>query len=155
MILLAALTLSFLQTDHEKNFMEGLSFTVTVDGERIRLVPWENEEEQAYYLFLPSGFREKNPKLVVSFEKGMDTLLLDGVPCKSGDIFYPIFEEKDDAVPINMEITGLFGVSYMSKSLKILLDSTSNVSTVSNESEFGAALYLRTSIDLELPSILK
>ena len=89
MILLAAIVLSFLQTDHEKRFMEELSFTVMVDGKQIELVPWEDEEEQIYYLFLPSGIRETNPEIVVSFEKGIYNLVIDGVSYKSGDILYP------------------------------------------------------------------
>ena len=32
MILLASIVFSFLKTDHEKKFMEELSFTVMVDG---------------------------------------------------------------------------------------------------------------------------
>ena len=44
--------------------------------------------------------------------------MIDGVSYKSGDILYPVFEEKNDAVPIDMELTGPFGVSYMDKSLK-------------------------------------
>ena len=82
MILLAAIVLSFLQTDHEKRFMEELSFTVMVDGKQIELVPWEDEEEQIYYLFLPSGIRETNPEIVVSFEKGIYNLVIDGVSYK-------------------------------------------------------------------------
>ena len=118
--LVGAMVLSFCLTDHEKNFMEKLSFTVMVDGEPIRLVSWEDEEEQIYYLFLPSGLREKNPEIVISFGKGIYRLAIDGVSCESGDILCPIFEEGNDAVPINMELSGMFGASYMNEPLKIL-----------------------------------
>lgn len=152
MILFAVLVMSFLQTDHEKNFMEGLAFIVTVDGERIRLVPWEDEEEQIYYLFLPSGLQEKNPEIVISFEKGIYNLVIDDVFCESGDILCPIFEERNDAVPINMELTGLFGASYMNKPLKILcsenipslLVTVEDAEELLSEAEYDKKKYIET-----------
>lgn len=128
MFLLAAIVLSFLQTDHEKKFMQELSFMVTVDGQQIRLIPWENEEEQIYYLFLPSGLRETNAEIVVSFEKGIYNLAIDKVPYHSGDILNPVFEETNDAVPLHMELTDIFGIPYMDKTLKILC--SENVSSL-------------------------
>lgn len=152
MILLAAIVFSFLKTDHEKEFMEELSFTVMVDGKQIELVPWEDEEEQIYYLFLPSGIRETNPEIVVSFEKGIYNLVIDGVSYNSGDILNPVFEEKNDAVPIDMELTGPFGVSYMSESLKILcsenvpslLVTVEDVEELLSEAEFDNKKYIET-----------
>ena len=136
-VLSASVVLSFLQTDHEREFMKGLSFTVMADGNQIELRPWEDEGEQIYYLFLPSGLRDKNPELIIKFEKDIYTLVVDGVSYKSGDTFYPAIGGENSEVSLNMELNGLFGVSYMKRSLNILCSENvpSLMVTVEDEEE--------------------
>lgn len=149
-VLSVSVVLSYVQTDHEREFMKGLSFTVMADGNQIELRPWEDEEEQIYYLFLPSGLRGKKPELVISFEKGTNTLMIDGISCESGDILCPVYE--NDAASLNMELSGLFGVTHMEKSLRILcsenvpslLVTVEDEEEVLSEEEFDKKKYIET-----------
>lgn len=151
MTLIFAAIVSFLETDHEKKFMENFSFCTTIDGQQVELTPWEDEEEQIYYLVLPSGVSEKNIEFSVKMTEGLYRLCLDGVFYKSGDTFQ--FESLEGAdLTLNLELLGLTGISYMSKPLKIL--SSENVPSLHimvadkddllSETEFEKKKYIET-----------
>ena len=71
LMLLLLMTVSYLQTDHEKEFTDKLFFTCSLDGQTIQIGLWEDEEEAVYYLFLPSCFAEKEIELILSMRKAM------------------------------------------------------------------------------------
>ena len=64
LILAAILSISYFRTDHEKDLVDGLTFTCITDGQEIELRLWEDEETERYYLFLPSCFAGKNTEFI-------------------------------------------------------------------------------------------
>lgn len=117
LIILAVMTVgSYIQTDHEKEIMRNLSFECDVDGQKIELGVWENEEEEIYYLFLPSCFAGKNREYVLRYEDKKGTLKIDGISYKDGQVF----EETGNETTHQIELKSFFGTSYMEKQLRIL-----------------------------------
>ena len=117
LLLLGIMEIFYLRTDHEKEFMEEFSLRTEIDGRQVRLTPWEDEEEQIYYLVLPSGLKDKKPEFIIEFVKGFKKFQMDGISCKPGET--RCFSEEPENV-IRLELTGFFGISYMNKPLKIL-----------------------------------
>ena len=117
LLILAVMTVgSYIQTDHEKEIMRNLSFECDVDGQKIELGVWENEEEEIYYLFLPSCFAGKNREYVLRYEDKKGTLKIDGTSYKDGQVF----EETGNETTHQIELKSYFGASYMDKQLRIL-----------------------------------
>lgn len=66
--LFAAMFFSLIKTDFEKESIKNFSLSVAVGEESIKLVPWE-DEDGTYYLFVPSGIKERNSALLEDYEK--------------------------------------------------------------------------------------
>lgn len=117
LLILAVMTVgSYMLTNHEKEIMGNLSFECDVDGRKIELGVWENEEEEIYYLFLPSCFAGKNREYVLRYEDKKGTLKIDGISYKDGQVF----EETGNETTHQIELKSFFGTSYMEKQLRIL-----------------------------------
>lgn len=114
-ILMLALALSYGRTDHEKELMDTLFFEYATDGQSIALQPWEDEEEERYYLFLPSCFWEKGGEFVLRCAGGRYDFRINGTSCKDGEVI-----SLRDGQKLRMEAGGIFGVRYMDKTLQVI-----------------------------------
>lgn len=63
LILAAILSISYFRTDHEKDLVDGLTFTCMTDGQEIELRLWEDEETERYYLFSAILFCRKKYRI--------------------------------------------------------------------------------------------
>ena len=52
--LILILIVSYGRTDHEREFLEHLTFRGEIEGQCIELKLWKDESQDCYYLFLPS-----------------------------------------------------------------------------------------------------
>lgn len=129
LILLFLLTVSYLQTDHEKEFVEGLSFASVLDGQEIRIGLWEDGEDGSYYLFLPSCFAKKEIELSLAYEESYGKVEIDGAPYAAGDVFRDSGKEREHRI----EVKGLFGSTYMDKPFKVLVSENLPVMMVTVE----------------------
>lgn len=129
LILLLLLTVSYLQTDHEKEFVEGLSFASVLDGQEIRIGLWEDGEDGSYYLFLPSCFAKKEIELSLAYEESYGKVEIDGAPYAAGDVFRDSGKEREHRI----EVKGLFGSTYMDKPFKVLVSENLSVMMVTVE----------------------
>ncbi len=129
LILLLLLTVSYLQTDHEKEFVEGLSFASVLDGQEIRIGLWEDGEDGSYYLFLPSCFAKKEIELSLAYEESYGKVEIDGAPYAAGDVFRDSGKEREHRI----EVKGLFGSTYMDKPFKVLVSENLPVMMVTVE----------------------
>lgn len=129
LILLLLLTVSYLQTDHEKEFVEGLSFASVLDGQEIRIGLWEDGEDGSYYLFLPSCFAKKEIELSLAYEESYGKVEIDGAPYAAGDVFRDSGKEREHRI----EMKGLFGSTYMDKPFKVLVSENLPVMMVTVE----------------------
>ncbi|MDE5907930.1 MAG: CotH kinase family protein [Lachnospiraceae bacterium] len=117
LMLLLLMTVSYLQTDHEKEFTDKLFFTCSLDGQTIQIGLWEDEEEAVYYLFLPSCFAEKEIELILSYEESYGRVKIDGVSYQAGAVFH----EKGEEEAHHIEVKGPLGNIYLDKSFKVLV----------------------------------
>lgn len=117
LMLAGSLILSYLQTDHEKDIMEGLSLECTVDGQCIRFGLWKDETEGGYYLFLPSCFKNENEEFTLRYDDRKGTLQIDGVPYREGALWNP--SDSEEIYQLTLE--GPLGASYMAEPLQILV----------------------------------
>lgn len=129
LILILLLAASYVQTDHEKEFVEGLSFASVLDGQEIRIGLWEDGEDGSYYLFLPSCFAKKEIELSLAYKESYGKVEIDGVPYAAGDVFRDSGEEKEHRI----EVKGLFGSTYMDKPFKVLVSENLPVMMVTVE----------------------
>lgn len=129
LILLLLLTVSYLQMDHEKEFVEGLSFASVLDGQEIRIGLWEDGEDGSYYLFLPSCFAKKEIELSLAYEESYGKVEIDGAPYAAGDVFRDSGKEREHRI----EVKGLFGSTYMDKPFKVLVSENLPVMMVTVE----------------------
>ena len=129
LILLLLLTVSYLQTDHEKEFVEGLSFASVLDGQEIRIGLWEDGEDGSYYLFLPSCFAKKEIELSLAYEESYGKVEIYGAPYAAGDVFRDSGKEREHRI----EVKGLFGSTYMDKPFKVLVSENLPVMMVTVE----------------------
>lgn len=146
LLLALALAVSYGRIDHEKEIMDALFFECAVEGERILLQPWQDEEEGRYYLFLPSCFRKLPGEFTIRCSN-RGTLRINGISYKDGDVFRAKEEET-----YRMELTGAFGVRYLDKSLQVLVSenmpallfSVEAADEVLKPDEFANKKYLET-----------
>lgn len=130
LILTAAAVGSYMLTDHEKEIMGNLFFECVVDGQKTELGLWEDQEEEMYYLFLPSCFAENNTEFVLRYEDRKGTLKIDGVSYKDGEAFTKTGEQIHQ-----LELCSPFGISYMDKRLQILTSDNLPVMMITVEDE--------------------
>lgn len=115
-ILALALIVSYIRTDHEKEIMNGFSLECSVNGEKIKLKCWEDESRERYYLFLPSCFEGREKEFTLHYSDRKARLKIDDADYKDGDVF----EEAGEEAVHRIQLEGLFGTSYMDKTLQIL-----------------------------------
>ena len=116
-MLLLLLAGSYLQTDHEKEFIDGLFFEYTIDGQKIQVGLWQDEEDEMYYLFLPSCFAGKDKEFILAYEGSRGRLKIDGTSYKSG----ALFQEAGDEEVHRMEVQSLFGNTFVDKPFRVLV----------------------------------
>lgn len=117
LILAAALAISWLQTDHEKEIMDTLSMECMIDGQCIRIGLWEEETDGQYYLFLPACFKSREKEFVLRYDDGKGALKIDGTVYKEGELWKAPEQEEISQI----ELTGPLGASYMKKTLQVLV----------------------------------
>lgn len=108
---------SYVQTDHEKEIMENLFFSCTLDGTEIQFRLWQDEAEETYYLFLPSCFRERDKEFVLQYGDKKGNLEIDSIPYRDGDIFKETGWEKTHQI----KLRDLFGNTLMDKRFVVLV----------------------------------
>ncbi len=116
LILAAAMILSFLQTDHEKEVMDALSMECTMDGETVRFRLWENEQENRYYLFLPACFQERKLEFLLRYDDGKGTLKIDDAVCKEGTVWIDAGNEEIHQITLD----GPLGITWMEKTMQVV-----------------------------------
>lgn len=117
LVLLLLLTASYLQTDHEKEFVDKLFFSCMLDGQEIRIGLWEDEEDETYYLFLPSCFAKKETALSLAYEESYGKVEIDGVPYPAGEIF----KDSGGEEAHHIKVKGPMGIVYVDKPFKVLV----------------------------------
>lgn len=115
-MLLLLLAGSYLQLDREKEFVDGLFFEGILEGQKIQIGLWQDEEDGVYYLFLPSCFAGKERELTLRYEQGRGRLKIDGVSYKDGEVF----KEAGDEEVHRIEVSGVFGETFMNKTFRVL-----------------------------------
>lgn len=113
---IALLVSTYALTDHEKAFLDDFFFEGEIGGERIELRIWKNPDEEKYYLFLPSWYREKSKDLAIRYGEKSCRLFLDNVLYKNCDVWNEIEGEKI----YQMRVENCFGFQYFSKPVQVL-----------------------------------
>lgn len=131
LMLAAILAISYFRTDHEKELIDGLTFTCMTDGQEIELRLWEDEEAERYYLFLPSCFAGKNIEFTLRYESGKGTVKIDGTTCKRGSLW----QEGGNEEIHSLELKSPLGASSAKKTLQVLASSNLPAFMISAESE--------------------
>ncbi|MBD5548946.1 MAG: hypothetical protein HDQ97_16440 [Lachnospiraceae bacterium] len=117
LMLVLLLAGSYLQTDHEKEFIDGLFFECTLDGQKIQIGLWQDEEDEMYYLFLPSCFAGRDKEFTLAYKGSKGRMKIDGISYKAGEVFTEAGEEEVHQI----ELIGLFGNTFMDKSFRVLV----------------------------------
>lgn len=117
LMLLLLVAVSYFQTDHEKEFVDKLFFTCVLDGQEIQIGLWEDEEDETYYLFLPSCFAKKEIELSLLYEESYGRVEIDGTSYQSG----AVFRENGEEEVHHIEVKGPLGDLYLDKPFKVLV----------------------------------
>lgn len=131
LMLAAILSISYFRTDHEKDLVDGLTFTCMTDGQEIELRLWEDEETERYYLFLPSCFAGKNTEFTLWYESGKGAVEIDGVLCKRGSLW----QESGNEEIHSLELKSPLGALSAKKTLQVLASSELPAFMITAESE--------------------
>ncbi len=131
LMLAAVLTVSYVRTDHEKELAEGLIFECAADGQKIEVRLWEDEEEEKYYLFLPSCFAGKPTEFVLRYEGGKGTVGIDGTVYKRNSLWTDGGKEEIH----KLALKGPLGTSAGEKPLQVLASANLPALMISAEDE--------------------
>lgn len=131
LLLAAILAISYFRTDHEKDLVDGLTFTCMTDGQEIELRLWEDEETERYYLFLPSCFAGKNTEFTLWYESGKGAVEIDGTLCKRGSLW----QEDGNEEIHSLELKSPLGALYAQKTLQVLASCELPAFMITAESE--------------------
>lgn len=115
--LVMAMLVSYVRTDHEKMIMDDLTLCTVVDGQEFSFKLWQDEEEEEYYLFLPSCFLNREIDLEVHYADNQARLAIDEQRYVDGDIWEQISGESVH----NLKLTGIFGAACMEKTVQVLI----------------------------------
>ena len=94
LMLILILIFSYKKTDHEREFLEHLTFQGEIDGQRIELKLWKDESQDCYYLFLPSCFGGENLSLTVCYDGSRGKISINNVPVRNGAVLDNINNES-------------------------------------------------------------
>ena len=92
--LILILIVSYGRTDHEREFLEHLTFRGEIEGQCIELKLWKDESQDCYYLFLPSCFGGENLRLTVCYDGSMGKISINNVPFRNGAVLDNINNES-------------------------------------------------------------
>ena len=106
--LILILIVSYGRTDHEREFLEHLTFQGEIDGQCMELKLWKDELQDCYYLFLPSCFNGENSRLTVCYDGSMGKISINNVPVRNGAVLDNINNESI----YQIQLSGPLGVVY-------------------------------------------
>lgn len=116
-LLILTLFIAYLRTDHEGAFLEGLTFTADMDGERVSCRPFLEETDGRYYLILPSCFHGKETVLTVHYDKEDGRLFLNGEKIRNGEKLSGVQGEE----VFSYQVKGKFGEFYCDREMQVLI----------------------------------
>lgn len=116
-LLILTMGIAYLRTDHEEAFLEGLTFTADMDGEKVSLKPFLEETDGRYYLILPSCFQGKETDLTVHYDKEDGRLFLNGEKIRNGSTVSGIQGEE----VFSYQVKGNFGEFYCDREMQMLI----------------------------------
>lgn len=116
-LLILTLFIAYLRIDHEGAFLEGLTFTTEMDGEKVSFKPFLEETDGRYYLILPSCFQGKETVLTVHYDKEDGRLFLNGEKIRNGEKLSGVQGEE----VFSYQVKGKFGEFYCDREMQVLI----------------------------------
>ena len=106
--LILILIVSYGRTDHEREFLEHLTFQGEIEGQCIELKLWKDESQDCYYLFLPSCFDGESIRLTVCYDGSMGKISINNVLFRNG----AVLDNINDESIYHVQLIGPLGVFY-------------------------------------------
>lgn len=116
LLLTGMLAVSYISADHEKEIINGLTVKCFTDGREICLGLWQDEESEAYYLFLPSCFAGKSCEFTLCYEDRLGVFEINGTPYRDGEKWTDSGGEEIYEIGLRRPLGGY----YMNKTLQVL-----------------------------------
>lgn len=116
LIFVLAIIISLKTTDYSEKIINEFYFESTLENQDIKLVPWLDETDGKYYLFLPSWYADQEIELSVHYPDYYGEIKVDGVSYKNGDTW----EEAGLEEIHNFTVKGWFDSPFMEKELQLL-----------------------------------
>lgn len=117
LILLLSVIISVQTTDYSDQIIDAFYLKGTAQGREVKLVPWLDETDGRYYLFLPSWFANQEIQLEICYPNYCGEVKIDGTSYDSGDVFREAGKEDIHS----LKIQGLFESSCIEKEMQVLV----------------------------------
>ena len=131
LMLILILIFSYKKTDHEREFLEHLTFQGEIDGQCMELKLWKDELQDCYYLFLPSCFNGENSRLTVCYDGSMGKISINNESVRNG----AVLDNINDESIYQVQLIGPLGVVYADKSMQILISENLPTMMITAEAE--------------------
>lgn len=115
-IIILSCVISIKETDYEEAVIGRLTIECMTDDKAIRLVLWKDENEDRFYLFLPSWYAKKDKSMTFRYEDWIGVLRLDGETVRNRDVWTDDGNEEIHT----LEVYDRKGVCHLESTLQVL-----------------------------------